>query len=105
MQIMHTRAAAAAPALQSRRTRNAGHTLWRRNMRGRKTVPTAPLAAVLVLVVGLFGTAASASYHLWQITEVYSNASGSVQFVEMFNPFGGENYVHAAGATLSSDSH
>ena len=36
---------------------------------------------------------AQASFHLWKITEVYSNADGSVQFVEMVDASSGENFV------------
>ena len=38
------------------------------------------LAAFALVLVPL---SASAAFHLWQITEVYSNADGSVQFVEL----------------------
>lgn len=34
-----------------------------------------------------------AAFHLWEINELYSNTDGSVQFVEMFNPFNGEQFV------------
>jgi hypothetical protein len=38
------------------------------------------LAAIALLLVPL---SASARFHLWDITEVYSNADGSVQFIEL----------------------
>src|SRR5262245_23872112 len=59
-------------------------------------------AALLVLVLLLAPLSASASFHLWDITEVYSNADGSVQFVELFVTFNGENFI--GGHTLSSSS-
>jgi hypothetical protein len=37
------------------------------------------------LVLFLIPFSASAAFHLWDITEVYSNASGSVQFIELTN--------------------
>src|SRR5262245_18048758 len=37
----------------------------------------------LVLALFLAPLSASASFHLWDITEVYSNADGTVQFVEL----------------------
>jgi hypothetical protein len=59
------------------------------------------LAAFALLLVPL---SASATFHLWQITELYSNANGSVQFVELevVNPFDNENQT--AGKILSSSS-
>jgi serralysin len=35
----------------------------------------------------------SASFHLWEISEVYSNPSGSLQYVEMHNDSFGENFL------------
>ncbi len=40
-------------------------------------------AQLLALVLLLAPLSASAGFHLWKITEVYSNADGSVQFVEL----------------------
>jgi len=59
------------------------------------------LSAFVLLLVPF---SASATFHLWHITEVYSNADGSVQFVEMKveNPFDNENQM--AGKTLKSTS-
>ena len=46
---------------------------------------------VLATAVGLVVAAsAQAGHHLWDFTEMYSNASGSVQFVEMFTAVNGE---------------
>lgn len=50
----------------------------------------------------VFTRSAHGFAHLWQISEVYSNANGSVQFVEMFDGNNGENLVQ--GSTLDSDS-
>jgi len=41
-------------------------------------------ASLFALILLLAPLSASATFHLWQVTEVYSNASGSVQFVELF---------------------
>jgi serralysin len=59
------------------------------------------LAAFALLLVPL---SASARFHLWQITEVYSNANGTVQFVEaeVVNPIDNEDLT--AGKILSSSS-
>jgi serralysin len=45
---------------------------------------------------------ANAAFHLWQVKEVFTNASGSVQFVEMFDSFASETFVN--GFTLSANS-
>jgi hypothetical protein len=59
---------------------------------------------LLALVVILVPLSASARFHLWQITELYSNADGSVQFVEaeVVNPTDNEDLT--AGKVLSSNS-
>jgi hypothetical protein len=59
---------------------------------------------LLALVVVLVPFSASARFHLWQITELYSNADGSVQFVEaeVVNPSDNEDLT--AGKVLSSNS-
>ena len=45
---------------------------------------------------------AKAAFHLWQVKEVFSNADGSVQFVEMSDSFSGE--VFTGGLTLTANS-
>jgi hypothetical protein len=39
----------------------------------------------------LAATAAEAGHHSWDITELFSNSSGSVQYVELFCPANGES--------------
>jgi hypothetical protein len=46
--------------------------------------------AALALLLWIFATAASASFHLWRVNELYSNADGTVQFVE-FREIGAAN--------------
>src|SRR5215207_5988839 len=45
---------------------------------------------------------ASASYHTWEIAELYSNADGSIQFIQLRETqgFAGENLL--AGRTLTA---
>lgn len=45
---------------------------------------------------------ADAGFHLWQVKEAFSNADSSVQFIEMFDSSGGENFVN--GFILQSNS-
>src|SRR5690348_14368920 len=57
------------------------------------------LAAALLLSA----QASFATFHLWQITKVYSNASGTVQYIEMFTTSPGQGFVSTH--SLSSNSH
>ena len=54
------------------------------------------------LVPALLGIslAANATFHLWKISEVYSNADGTVQFVEFSTAFGGQQFI--AGQSLTA---
>jgi hypothetical protein len=62
------------------------------------------LMSSLVIFTFLAGASPSvkASVHLWHVKEVFTNASGSVQFVEMFDSFAGETLT--AGTTLTANS-
>ncbi len=61
------------------------------------------------LLASLFGiilatTSAQAAFHLWQITQLYSDPTGTVQFIELTNGnFDGENLL--MGHTITSNSH
>jgi hypothetical protein len=61
-------------------------------------------AAATSIVVALFAGRASASYHTFRINEVYSNPSGTVQFIEFKEVFGfpGQNFVTLAPDVRSS---
>ena len=62
------------------------------------------LVCAVILVCS--GAPAWAGVHLWRITEVYSNADGSVQFIEMTTccgSAGGEIFL--SGSRLTSSSH
>jgi len=62
--------------------------------------------AVSCLVVALSTGTASATYHAFRIAEVYSNPSGTVQFIEMHEVFGfnGENFLTEA-PDIKSGTH
>jgi serralysin len=68
------------------------------------SLKTLNFVAGLILCISLAGPkpCAKAGFHLWQVKEVFTNASGSVQFVEMFDSFGGE--IFTSGFTLSANS-
>jgi hypothetical protein len=56
------------------------------------------LTAAILAASGLLAATASASYHTFRINEVYSNPSGTVQFIEMREilGFGGQQFVTSA---------
>jgi len=55
------------------------------------------LCAIALLVSA--GTA-RAAFHLWQVNEIYSNADGTVQFIELIALAGGQQFL--AGHAISS---
>jgi hypothetical protein len=57
---------------------------------------------VVLKLLALSAPSANAAFHLWHVKEVFSNADGSVQFIELFNSFGGEQFV--ANHTLRANS-
>ena len=59
------------------------------------------LVQALALAVASTPLAAGATFHLWDITEVYSNADGSVQFIEFFTTSNGQDEL--LDHTLESD--
>jgi len=65
------------------------------------------LAAGLALCISLCGSqrTAHAAFHFWNVKEVFTNASGSVQFVEMFDNVGGETAVNGFSLTANSDGN
>jgi Dockerin type I domain len=40
-----------------------------------------------------FASRANAAFHLWALQEIYTNSSGNLQFIEMFDQFGGQEFV------------
>ncbi|HXV35567.1 MAG TPA: PEP-CTERM sorting domain-containing protein [Myxococcota bacterium] len=55
----------------------------------------------LVIAALLAPSTARALFHLWDITEVYSNADGTVQFIELATTSNGQDEL--TGHTLQSD--
>ncbi len=60
------------------------------------------MGVALLAVAGM----ANATFHTFRINEIYSNADGSVQFVELVESFGanGQNRFFSDGAVLESSS-
>ena len=57
----------------------------------------------LLLLLPLGAQPAVASFHLWKIDEIFSNASGTVQFIELHDDSAGEELL--AGHHLTTDAH
>ena len=57
------------------------------------------LAAIAVASPAVFAAAASAASHTWHVTEVFSNASGTIQFIELQEVGGlaGETFLSGHG--------
>jgi hypothetical protein len=45
---------------------------------------------------------AQAAFHLWNIREVYSNASGTLQYIEFFTGFSSQQFTGGQQVTISS---
>ena len=62
-----------------------------------RSLPLLPLACAL-----LAPQPAAAAFHLFDIVEVYSNADGSVQFIELFTTFNSQDEME--GHTIDTDT-
>src|SRR3954470_21944200 len=60
-----------------------------------------------LLAAAVFCSPAFASFHLWQMSELYSSPDGKVQFLEMRSAIGGQQFLtgHAISADGSAGSH
>jgi hypothetical protein len=65
---------------------------------------TCVCASALLAVICLGTTSAHAIFHLWDVAEVFSNADGSVQFIELVNPTATASETGATTAHLHSAS-
>lgn len=59
--------------------------------------------SVATVVFLSLGTPAQAFFHLWQVKEVYSNADGSIQYVELFTTAPSETVAEGAQIVANSD--
>ena len=66
------------------------------HMKANRIIPCISTMAMI-----LFASAASATFHLWRMSELFSNADGTVQFVELECAFSGEGFIggHQLSAT------
>lgn len=65
------------------------------------------LRIVILLGSTLFAQSASAIFHLWQLNEFYSNASGTVQYIELSTFAGGQEFLlgHSISASQGASVH
>src|SRR5690242_5066606 len=62
------------------------------------SLPRRILSAVFLVCIAIASAPASASFHLFSMSELYSNGDGSVQFLEITALTGAQQFV--AGHTL-----
>ena len=62
---------------------------------------TRTLRICILLGSALIAQSASPAFHLWQLSEIYSNASGTVQYIELSTFDGGQEFIggHAISAS------
>lgn len=56
-------------------------------------------------VMGLCAGAAQAGSHLWDINEIFSNADGTIQFIELWEAGGAAEEVGLPGLVISTNGH
>lgn len=61
------------------------------------------MVAALVAAWIATATPARANFHLWDVVEVYSNADGSIQYIELFTASAGQGVLDAHTLTSNSD--
>jgi serralysin len=60
----------------------------------------------LTLIVALaLCDRAQAAFHIWNIAQVYSNSSGTLQFIEMFTTAGGQQFVNGQSITVNNTAN
>lgn len=69
-----------------------------------KSVSTCALLAISLGSM-LCPIAATAGIHTWRVREVFSNADGTIQFVELYEAFGSNNETGVGNGTVSSNAH
>src|SRR5258708_2330978 len=60
--------------------------------------------AALVLAAVMVNSPAQAAFHLWQIREVYSDSTGSLQFIELFTSSSSQNSVNGQQISVTDGS-
>ena len=66
------------------------------NSRARRLAPGFALGVAALITA----SPAQAAFHLWTIRELYSDASGSLQFIELFCPANGQTVLGGQSITV-----
>ncbi|MCB1584158.1 MAG: putative metal-binding motif-containing protein [Xanthomonadales bacterium] len=62
------------------------------------------IITVLVVIINL-PTTTQASFHLWDISEIYSNADGTVQYIELETTFANQGLLSGHSISANSDGN
>ena len=62
------------------------------------------ILATVVASIAMTVSPSQAAHHLWTFSQVFSNASGSTQFIQLGCPASGENNIGAFSITSNSNS-
>ena len=73
-----------------------------RTLRRATAQSPAALASVFVLFTAFTASIASAGIHTWDVREVFSNASGTIQYIELFDAGAGGLEVGVGNGSLTS---
>jgi len=60
-------------------------------------------ALFLFAAIALTTAPARGSFHEWRIKEIFTNADGTVQFIEFFTPSAGQQFLNGHNLTATSD--
>lgn len=58
------------------------------------------LIACAVCLATVSATPAKAAFHFWNLNEIYTNSSGTLQFIEFSTTFGGQQFVTGQQITI-----
>src|SRR6185436_12855324 len=61
-----------------------------------------PWIASIVLAVA---APSQAAFHLWALDEIYTNSTGTLQFIEMHDAFANENFVGGMTISVTNTAH
>jgi hypothetical protein len=59
---------------------------------------------IALILAALIAAPAEATFHFWYIKEIYSNESGSVQFIELFTPNSGQQFTDGEQITTGANT-
>lgn len=67
----------------------------------RSTWPTLRRCAAAGAALAVAASPAHAAFHLWSLHQVYTDSSGSLQFIELFTTFSGQTFVGGQSLTVT----